>query len=373
MRLLAAACAFALLAACSGTDEPSTEPAAAASSDASGSGGANGTGGQSADTGTDVVVRPDGSLGGGGAAGTGGAVGTGGAGTGGAVGTGGTSACPAPPTGVSTDAANAYALENDTRAAMGIPCAAMVTLLNTSASSHCDYYTQNLSSGATFGGTACATKATAHNEVQGCDLFTGATPGAREKAAGYTSSSWSEDMAFSANGAQAVQAWIDSVWHRTPILSPWTRDFGYGAAKSGSVLCDTMDFGPGTSTASTVVATYPYSGQTGAPTSFDGSHEGPAPPAPPSGWPSGYPIHVYAQKATVTTHEIRSGGCTGTALAHQWITPGGPGDPGLLRNEQILYADAPLQAKTSYCVIVQGTQATTPAQPLDLSWTFTTR
>ena len=238
---------------------------------------------------------------------TGGATSAGGAtSTGGTMGTGGSAiACPAAPSGVSTDVTNAYNLENNTRTAMGVPCASMVTALNTSALNHCQYYVQNVASGATsLTGTQCASQSTAHDEVSGCPLFTGADPGAREKAAGYTGTSWSEDMAFDNNGTQAVQSWIDSVWHRTPILSPWVRDFGYGNAGSGTgssaVKCDTMDFSTGTTTAATVVATYPYAGQTGVPTSFNGSYEGPTPPAPPSGWPSGYPIHIYAKKATIS-------------------------------------------------------------------------
>ncbi len=296
------------------------------------------------------------------------------------MGTGGSAiACPAAPSGVSTDVTNAYNLENNTRTAMGVPCASMVTALNTSALNHCQYYVQNVASGATSStGTQCASQSTAHDEVSGCPLFTGADPGAREKAAGYTGTSWSEDMAFDNNGTQAVQSWIDSVWHRTPILSPWVRDFGYGNAGSGTgssaVKCDTMDFSTGTTTAATVVATYPYAGQTGVPTSFNGSYEGPTPPAPPSGWPSGYPIHIYAKKATISTHELRVGSCTGTTLDHQWITPGSAGDPNnLLTNEQVMYGNAPLQSQTTYCVVIQGTQATTPSQSLNLSWTFTTK
>ena len=284
--------------------------------------------------------------------------------TGGTTSGGGTAVtCPAPPSGVSTDVSNAYTLENNTRAAMGIPCATMVSTLNTCAMNHCQYYVQNVSTSATSPstGAACASEATAHSEISDCNLFTGADPGAREKAAGYTGTNWSEDMAFLNNGTQAVQMWIDSVWHRTPILSPWVRDFGYGNASAGSgssaAKCDTMDFNTGTTTAATVVATYPYAGQTGLPVSFNGANEGPTPPAPPNGWPSGYPIHIYAKKATITTHELRVGSCTGTTLDHQWITPGSAGDPDkLLTNEQVMYGNAPLTSQTTYCVIIQGTR-----------------
>src|ERR1017187_9856513 len=57
---------------------------------------------------------------------------------------------------------------------------------------------------------------------------------------------------------------------RTPVRSPWYRDMGYG----GGTGCDTIDFGPGTATAKTVTAVYPYSGQTGVPLTFLGAVEG---------------------------------------------------------------------------------------------------
>ena len=50
-----------------------------------------------------------------------------------------------------------------------------------------------------------------------------------------------ENMHFLGRGAGAVQGWIDSVWHRTPVLSPWIGDQGYGRASG----CDTMDYGGG--------------------------------------------------------------------------------------------------------------------------------
>jgi hypothetical protein len=226
--------------------------------------------------------------------------------------------------------------------------------LNLGSQNHCDYYAGNQAN------ATCI--ADPHAEVSTCAGFTGTSAGARATAAGYTGRASSECMAFSNNGARAVQMWIDSVWHRTPTLSPWVRDIGYGSATG----CDTMDFGVGLATPTTFVATYPYAGQTGVPTSFDGTREGPVPPVPASGWPSGYPVHIYAQSATITLHELRVES-TGATLEHLWITPA---DSNLLRNEVVLYGNAPLTAQTTYRVVIQGTQGT---NPLDLSFTFTTR
>ncbi len=265
--------------------------------------------------------------------------------------------CPAPG-GIDANTAAAFQLTNQTRAAMGSPCATMVPALNTSAANHCAYYAANAAN------ATCI--ANAHVEVSGCASFVAAQFGARESAAGYTGRPSSECMAFDDNGARAVQTWIDSVWHRTPVLSPWVRDLGYGAATK----CDTMDFGVGTATPKTVVLTYPYDGQTGVPTSFDGSREGPLPPAPPGGWPSGYPVTVFisgANGTALTTHEFSVDG--GAQIAHQWITPQTPN--AVVQDAVILYANTPLTSATRYHVHVAGTGYGGAA--VDVNVTFTTK
>jgi hypothetical protein len=332
-------------------------------------GGAPSTGGVASKGGT---VSTGGMASLGGIQGSGGVVqGSGGAlkGTGGVLGTGGASGvrdagtvsaevgapaeCPAPPAGAPADAVTALNAENAARVAMGVPCASLVLTLCTSALNHCNYYTTNQ-------GSATCQAASAHSEISGCPQFTGADPGARIKAAGYSGNGWSECMAFLGNPAGAVKTFIDSVYHRTPVLSPWYRDMGYG----GGTGCDTIDFGPGTSTAKTVTAVYPYDGQSGVPVSFNGAQEGPTPPVPSTGWPSGYPITLYGQGITVSSHQIAVDGTT-TPLAHQWLD----GDSSLGSTAKVLYTDAPLTANTTYRVTIAGT---TSSGSVSFDWTFTT-
>jgi uncharacterized protein YkwD len=257
---------------------------------------------------------------------------------------GGTGCAPAPG-GSSAGAQAAFEAVNDARVAMGVPCMEMIPEINTAAQNHCDYYA--------MGGSSCQA---GHQEIMGCPGFTGVNFWERMAAAGYTGSAASEDMAFSNNGASAVRQWIDSVWHRTPVLSPWIRHCGYGGAPG----CDTMDFGRGPSTPSSVTAVWPYANQTGVPTSFDGRFEGPMPPAPPTGWPSGYPITIYVQ-GSLTTHTLTVDG-ESTPIDHVWITPS---DSPLLSTEYVMYANGPLSGGTTYRVHVSGS--------VDLEWTFTTR
>jgi uncharacterized protein YkwD len=266
----------------------------------------------------------------------------------------GATSCPPPPSGVAVEAANALNLINQTRSAMGSPCATMVPALNTSAQKHCTYYSVN------SGMPSCI--ANLHVEVSSCTDYVAAQFADRELAAGYAGTPSAENMAFVDNGAAAVQTWLDSVWHRMPVLSPWDRDLGYGSQTN----CDTMDFGVGAATAADLVVSYPYDGQTAVPISFNGANEAPNPPAPPSGWPSGYPISVFiSQGVTITTHEFGVQG--GAMLSHEWITSQ---TNSLAQNVVILYGDAPLTSATTYTVHVAGTGT---SGSVDKSFTFTTR
>jgi hypothetical protein len=268
--------------------------------------------------------------------------GSGGAGASTTTGSAGAPACPDPPAGVSENARAAILLQNQERVAMGVPCATMITSINAGALAHCEYYKANTGN--------CI--ANPHGEVMGCAKFVAASFAQRMKLAGYTGQPASEVMAFANNGHTAMRLWIDSVWHRTPVLDPWVRDMGYG----GIPGCDTVDLGVGTPTPDNVVATYPYDGQTDVPTSFNGLSEGPMPPKPPTGWPSGYPIHIYVKGGSVTEHTLTIDGST-TPIDHLWMGHGDALSMGLLKNAYVMYAHKPLQSKTTYRVHIGGTPA----------------
>lgn len=255
--------------------------------------------------------------------------------------------CPAPPAEAPAGAAAALDSVNELRSAMGVPCMALVPEINVSAQKHCDYYQQNLAD------KPCI--ANAHAEVDTCAGFVAAGFSQRMTAAGYTGSPRSEVMAFSGDPPRAVAQWINSVYHRTPLVSPWIREMGYG----GTEDCDTIDMGQGPKTPDDVTAVYPYPYQVDVPIEFDGSHEGPMPPEPPSGWPSASPVHLFAKSYTVTSHEIfASQSCA--PLSHQWLPE---------KDHYILYSDAPFAKNTEYRVRIAGTRG---GEPLSFDWTFTT-
>jgi hypothetical protein len=282
--------------------------------------------------------------------------------------------CPAP-AGITSQQMTALQIINQTRAAMGSPCATDVATLNTSATKHCAYYAANVSS-------ATCEAMGAHVEISGCPDYVASDFGTRESTAGYKctpsttqSCGASEVMAFNDNPTAALAQWIGSIYHRTPLLDPRTRDFGYGNATG----CDTIDLGEGagSTTPADVIVSYPYDGMTGVGRSFAGNQEEPTPPVPPSGWPSALPVTIFmlATSVTLTTDEFGIDG--GAQLAHQVMTP--QSAMGYLENALVLYGNAPLAAKTTYRVHVAGTRqvqgfrgAATSAN-FDVSFSFTTQ
>lgn len=112
--------------------------------------------------------------------------------------------------------------------------------------------------------------------------------------------------------------------------------------------------------ASTLVV-YPYDGQTGVPLSFSGA-ESPAPPAPPAGWPSGYPIVVYL-RGEVSTISVTDT-TTGAVLPTQ-VVPKQSWQP----NAVFFYTDTPFAPATTYEVEVSGNNGA----DFTKTWSFTTR
>jgi hypothetical protein len=250
---------------------------------------------------------------------------------------------------------------NASRVAAGSGCMNMIAALNMSALNHCKYNAMNASN------ASCV--ADAHGEQMSCTGFTGADVAAREKAAGYSAMGATEVLTSYGNmPVQAVPSWINTVWHRIPMLDPWTTDMGYG----GAAGCDVIDFGRGmTGAPADTVVVYPYDGQTGVPPSFSG-REGPVPPAPTTGWPSSFPVNVYAQNLSVTEHVLTKDGDS-TPLEHVWMdsksTNVDQGYRYYLLNTAFMYGNAPFAANTKYRAKIVGTHT---GGALNLEWTFTT-
>jgi hypothetical protein len=274
---------------------------------------------------------------------------------------GATVTCPAAPGGAPANAVTAYTVLNQIRVPAGSGCMNLVADLDTSAQDYCSYEAAN------SGNQSCV--ATAHTEVMGCTGFTGADVQTREVAAGYPQSLAYTEVAttFGNDPTAAVPSWINTVFHRIPLLDPWTVDMGYG----GATGCDAMDIGRGMSSIPTsTIVVYPYDGQTNVPTSFSGL-DGPQPPAPSGGYPSSYPVNIYAQGLSVTQHVLTKAG-DGAPIDHLWLDMNSSdlqsGLQGYFYDTAFLYG-APFAANTKYQVQIVGTYS---GGTLNKTWTFTT-
>jgi hypothetical protein len=246
---------------------------------------------------------------------------------------------------------------NARRTTAGLPCLEWSPEIASAATKHCAYYSANA-------GTACVRKP--HNEDATCRNFVAERFVERLRLASYTGQAAYEVMAYVADGQRAVDLWVDSIWHRIPFFHPRVRHLGYGSVGA----CDTMDFGYGEKPAPMRTVLYPFDGQTNVPTKFEG-RENPPPPAPPKGWPSGYPITLYAADVNITSHVIKVDE-TGEELPHTFLAPSDPRSLGLLFDEFMLYTDEPLKKKTRYRVVLDGA-GTKDGAPVHHEWTFTTR
>jgi uncharacterized protein YkwD len=196
-----------------------------------------------------------------------------------------------------------------------------------------------------------------HSEEPGHPGFTGENFGDRCAAAGYSGQPVFEVMApGGGDPVYAIDMWMATVYHRTPFVTPEVHEAGYG---SGSAYT-TMDFGCCGSVDPDLVTNYPVHEQTGFPASWSGN-EGPQPPTPPSGWPSGPVITIVfpsINDVSITAHEIYDDACT--PIAHVAggadISPNPGFELSFLRSTVVLYPDDPLASGQTYTVNVEYTR-----------------
>jgi hypothetical protein len=271
------------------------------------------------------------------------------------------SSCTPPPAGAKDTAVRAWRMLNELRLPAGAGCINMVPELNTSAQLHCDYRAMNA------GNRSCTPDG--HTQVEGCPGFTETSVGKREIKAGYPERlAYTEvSLSYGDKPEVSIPAWLVTPYHRIPMVDPWTTDMGWG----GGPGCDVIDFGRGTvNVPNDTVVIFPYDGQTEVPVSFDG-REAPQPPAPAGGWPSSYPVSIYARQISVTEHVLSKDGDP-TPLVHTFLDAKSPGVGGTFgayfTNTAMLYGAAFLP-NTKYRVKMVGTYA---GGPLNVEWTFTT-
>jgi uncharacterized protein YkwD len=245
------------------------------------------------------------------------------------------------------------------RANAGLPMIDNDAACNEASQAHADYYALHIgsySSGAVPGG--------AHAEDPALtEGFSGESFGDRMKTAGYSGNPGFEVMAFLNHPESSVDGWMETVYHRIPFMSPDMIHTGYGGAKG----VDVMDFGRGSFEDKQAVFVYPWPDQTNVPASWSGN-EGPQPPPPTTGYPSGPVITAHTSDGApldITIHRLV--GPDGQDIEHVWLPRG---FNNFLRADWALYANDPLQPGTSYTVVLEGTLS---ESDWSRTWSFATR
>ena len=253
----------------------------------------------------------------------------------------------------------ALAEVNRARSAAGLPAVTLDPRLTRSAANHCFYWLANNALPAVI-------DLGIHLETPGTPGFTGVRAGDRANAAGWYDGPIVEDITHRGGAVPAVADWVDSVYHRFPIIRPELRSIGYADCTIGPLPMEDMEFGlSGPSparTASPVLV--PADGQSGVPTTFLDNE---LPDPLPSGTPrnAGFPITASFPEAAgvrLTGFSLRDP--SGAEVAAYTLSPG-PED----ENSASLLAHGPLKPATQYSVHLT---ALVDGRPYDRTWTFTT-
>ena len=180
---------------------------------------------------------------------------------------------------------------------------------------------------------------------------------------GYTGTRGSEVINHVYTPESAVQVWVDSVFHRFPIIDRETSVTGYGEARIGLLSIAVVDFGLAPAAKGDPVM-FPPDQARDVPTSFTGN-ELPDPLPEGAQPPAGYPITLEAGGASVLTGlSGRLIGPDGKEVTGFALSPGRE----LGQNEWAFLASSPLKAGALYTVEVSGQ---IDGQPFTKRWSFT--
>ncbi len=204
-----------------------------------------------------------------------------------------------------------------------------------------------------------------HREVANTPGFTGVTMRDRSTRFGYPQASMAEDITHRGEPGAAIRDWVDSVYHRFPLLIPNLDAIGFGEATGGGLPIDVLDMGYRNEAGDPrQVVAYPAAGQADVPAAFLGN-ELPDPVPPGGKYPTGYPVTLnFNQFVNVVTQasEVRD---PAGRLVDSYVLPATHAEENVLT----ILPEAPLQKKTTYQVHVAGT---INGAPFTHDWGFTT-
>ncbi|HEV1997733.1 MAG TPA: Ig-like domain-containing protein, partial [Candidatus Dormibacteraeota bacterium] len=233
---------------------------------------------------------------------------------------------------------------NGTRAIAGLSPVHIDTRISSGATAHAYWWLFNLSLPAVKG-------LGIHREVPGTPGYTGVTMRDRSTRFGYPQASMAEDITHRGDPAAAIKDWVDSVYHRFPLMIPTLDAIGFGEATGGGLPIEVLDMGYRNEAgdARQTVA-YPASGQTDVPAAFLGN-ELPDPVPPGGKYPTGYPVTLnFNQFVNVVTQVSEVRDPAGKVVAG-YVLPATHAEENVLT----ILPREPLQKNTTYRVHVAGT------------------
>ncbi|HYM49124.1 MAG TPA: CAP domain-containing protein [Candidatus Limnocylindrales bacterium] len=189
-----------------------------------------------------------------------------------------------------------------------------------------------------------------HNEVKGDLGYTGDNQLARAEHFGYAPHSMGEVITHRDDPQAAVSDWIDSVYHRLPLLRADVLELGYGDAYLDSMKIQVMDLSFRERSTGRIIV-YPAADQQDVPVAFNGNEI--PDPAPSATYPIGYPVTATFDRlanVVIGTYHLRDP--SGADLPGYVLRPKDPD----MENSFAFMALTPLKANTTYSMELSGTQ-----------------
>lgn len=262
--------------------------------------------------------------------------------------------------GIGEEAVLAYI--NESRASVGLSPFAANSRLAQAATAHASFLVRHRDVYDQSGTSA-------HIEIDGLPGFTGKTFTQRVGAAGYEGRALAEVVAFKPSSVGAARSWMESLYHRLPLLDPAIDEAGFGELADGPRFANVLEMGQGRAPAEAPrFVVWPPRGDRDVPTSWDGA-EIPQPPTPPAGYPSGPVLTLHAPGGSlVISGASVAPESSGAPVAAASLT--NANDPNLKPGVLSLIPHRPLEPSTTYRVRVEGT---VDSAPFAETWTFTTK
>ncbi len=180
-----------------------------------------------------------------------------------------------------------------------------------------------------------------HKEEATGQGYTGDNVLTRAQHFGYPQRSMAEVITHRTEPAAAVADWIDSVYHRFPLLRTDLVELGYGDAYLGPMTVQVMDLSYREKASGRIIL-YPAANQVSVPTAFNGNEI--PDPAPNASYPIGYPVTAtFDRNAAVTIGAFHLRDPSGTDLPGISLPPGSETE-----NSFAFLANVPLNPSTTY-------------------------